>query len=82
MTSINGEVIDINTVKEQLYTCEISVKEGVKVTVVIARELKGKVKSKTLKGKALKVEKQQDYLIKFNKNATEKQIQIRNAWLE
>ena len=47
MTSINGEVIDINTVKEQLYTCKISVKEGDKVTVVIARELKGKVKSKT-----------------------------------
>lgn len=79
--SVNGEVIDINTAQEQLDTYKNNVKEGDKVTVVIARERKGKVKNKTLKGKALLVEKQQNYLIEFNKNATEKQIHIRNAWL-
>ncbi len=79
--SVNGEIIDINIAQKQLDAYKSSVKEGDKVTVVIARERKGKVKNKTLKGKALKVEKQVDYLIEFNENATEKQIQIRKAWL-
>ena len=79
--SVNGEIIDINIAQKQLDAYKSSVKEGDKVTVVIARERKGKVKNKTLKGKALKVEKQVDYLIEFNENATEKQIQVRKAWL-
>jgi len=79
--SINGEVLDIQNVQEQLDDYKQNVKEGEKVTVVIARERKGKVKNKTLKGKAFLVEKQKNYLIEFNEKATKEQIQIRNAWL-
>ena len=80
--SVNGEVIDIEKAQEQIDSYKNSVEEGGKVTVVIARKHKGEFKNKTLKGKALKVGKHQDYLIEFNKDATEKQIQLRNSWLE
>ena len=81
IVSVNGEIIDINIAQKQLEAYKISVKEGGKVTVVIARKHKGEFKNKTLKGRALKVEKKVDYLIEFNENATEKQIQVRKAWL-
>jgi predicted metalloprotease with PDZ domain len=81
IVSVNGEKIDVNRVQEQLDNYKKNVKEGDKVTVVVARAAKGKVKNKTLKGKAFLVEKHHNYLIEFNKEATKRQIQIRNAWL-
>lgn len=81
IVSINGEELDITKVEEQIDNYKKSVKEGDKVTVVVARDRKGKIKNKRLKGKALLVEKQHNYLIEFNENATKKQLQIRNAWL-
>lgn len=81
IVSVNGVEIDINKAQDQLDSFKNNTKEGDKVEVVVAREKKGKVKNKTLKGKALLVEKQKNYVIEFNKSATEKQIQTRNAWL-
>lgn len=81
IVSLNGEIVDVNKVQEQLENYKNKIKEGDKVEVVVSRESKGKRKNKTLKAKALLVEKHHNYLIEFNKEATEKQIQIRNAWL-
>ena len=79
--SLNGKELDINTAQEQIDSFKKNTKEGDKVTVVVARESKGKKKNKTLKEKALLVDKHQNYLIEFNPEATEKQVQLRNAWL-
>jgi len=81
LVSVNGELLDVNKVMEQIASYKKTTKEGDKVEIVISREKKGKVKNKTLKAKVILVEKHKDYLIEFNENATEQQIQIRNAWL-
>jgi len=81
IVSLNGEEIDINTAQDQIDKFKNNTKEGDKVVVVVARESKGEKKNKTLKGKALLVEKHKNYLMEINANATEGQVQLRNAWL-
>lgn len=81
IVSVNGELMDVNKFQQQLDNYKDNIKKGDKVEVVVARKSKGKWKDRTLKGKAMLVEKHKNYLIEFDKNATEKQIQIRNAWL-
>ncbi|MGB0888570.1 MAG: peptidase M61 [Vicingaceae bacterium] len=79
--AVNGEEIDLNKVQEQLDNFKNNTKEGDKVEVLVARKSKGKVKNKTLKGKAFLVEKQKDFIVEFDKDATPQQLKIRKAWL-
>ncbi len=79
--SINGVDIDMNTVQEQMDQFKKNTKVGDKVEVVVMRNHKGKLKTKKLKGKAITIEKTKKFLIEFNDDASQDQIQLRNAWL-
>ncbi len=79
--ALNGVEIKMENVQEQLDAYKSNTKVGDKVEVTVARKEKGKVKNKKLKAKAVAVEKKKKFLIEFNANATEKQIELRNSWL-
>ncbi len=81
LVAVNGVKIDISKVQEQLDDFKKNTKPGDKVEVVVSRKEKGKLKEKKMKSKAILVEKKKKYLIEFNDKATEKQLQLRNAWL-
>ena len=79
--AINGTQVDMDKVQEQLDEYQNTTQVGDKVEITISRKEKGKVKEKKLKAKAIAVEKQKKFLIEFDANATDKQIELRNAWL-
>ena len=81
LIAINGVEIDMSKVQEQMNDFKKNTKPGDKIEIQISRKEKGKVKRKKLKAKAVLVEKNKKYLIEFNEQATEEQIQLRNAWL-
>jgi len=79
--SVNGVKIDVGTVQKQLKDFKHNTKEGDKVEVLVARKEKGKVKEKKLKAKAILVEKHKNFVVEFNKDATENQLELRKSWL-
>ena len=81
LISVNGVEINIDKVQEQMDDYKKNTKQGDKVEVVVARKVKGKMKTKKLKAKAILVEKTKKYLIEFNDDATQEQLQLRDAWL-
>ncbi len=81
LISINGVEIDMDKVQAQLSDFKKNTKEGNKIEIVVARNEKGTVKNKKLKGKVILVEKTKKYFVEFNDKATEKQLQLRRAWL-
>lgn len=81
IVAINGEPIDMNTVREQIADFKKNTKPGEKVQIEVARKEKGVYKNKKLKAKAILIEKKKDFLIEFNESATEEQLKLRKAWL-
>jgi len=79
--AINGVMVDMDKVHEQIEDFKTNTKPGDKVIVKIARKEKGKIKTKKLKAKAVLVEQRKRFLIEFNNNATKEQLQLREAWL-
>ena len=55
---------------------------GDKVKVVVKREVKGKIKEKKLKAKAIAIEREEKYFLQKNDQATAEQLAIRKAWLK
>ena len=81
IVSVNGVVIDMDSVEEQLVNYRKNTLPGDKVEVVVARKDKGKFINKKLKSKAVLVEKKKTFLIEFNPDATPEQLELRKAWL-
>jgi len=81
IVSLNGVEINVANAQEEINKFKEETKVGSKVEIIVARKVKGVFKNKKLKGKAMSIEKTKKYLIKFNQNATEKELQLRKAWL-
>lgn len=79
--SINGVAITVENVYQEFYRLKNTLKAGDKVEVVVEREVKGKLKTITLKSKAVTVEKSKKYLIEFNKEITPEQLSLQKYWL-
>ena len=81
LLAINGEDLDMANIQEQLEQYKANTKSGEKVEVTVGRKVKGKMKRKKLKGKAITIEKTKKFVIEFNENASEEQLELRKAWL-
>ena len=81
IVSLNGVEINVANAQEEINKFKEETKVGSKVEIIVARKVKGVFKNKKLKGKAMSIEKTKKYLIKFYQNATEKELQLRKAWL-
>jgi len=81
IVSVNGEKLNSDNFKELINKFKNETEEGDKVEIVVSRKEKGKTKNKTLKAKAIKVEKSKPYLVEFNENASEAQLTLRQQWL-
>ncbi len=79
--ALNGVEIDMENVQQQLDDYKSKTQVGDKVEVTVARKAKGKTKNKKLKAKAIAIEKSKKFLIKFNEEASENQLNLRKAWL-
>ncbi|MCB0401935.1 MAG: peptidase M61 [Flavobacteriales bacterium] len=81
LVAINGEVLNITKVQEQMANYRKNTKPGDKVEVEVARREGDGFKNKTLKAKAVLVEKNKKFLVEFNPDATPEQLKLRKAWL-
>lgn len=82
IVSINGTALNLEIAQQVIDDYTENTKEGEKVKVVVKREVKGKMKNKKLKGKAVTVPRIQKNFLELDENATEKQLAIRKAWLK
>ncbi len=82
LVSVNGQAINPgngNVVMQKFYA---SAKEGDVLTVVVRRTVShGQTELVTLSGTALKVEKTKLHQLKFDKDATASQLELRKVWL-
>jgi predicted metalloprotease with PDZ domain len=79
--ALNGVDVDVETMKQQLDDFKNNTEVGDKVELTIARKVKGKMKNKKLKAKAITADRTKKFLIEFNENATEEQLKLRRSWL-
>jgi predicted metalloprotease with PDZ domain len=79
--ALNGVKVDMEKVQQQLDEYKNTTQVGDKVEITISRKNKGKVKEKKLKAKAIAIEKQKKFVIKFDENASEQEMNLRKAWL-
>ena len=77
----NGKKVNIDNYKEVLYGFIQNAKTGDKLVVEVARKRKDKEQVKTLSAKVAPVKVTLLNDITVNKNASDKQIATRNAWL-
>jgi predicted metalloprotease with PDZ domain len=80
IVSINGEKLTMENYKT-IFNKLKDVKEGDKITVIVARRKRGKDKLKKLSAKAMLVEKEESNILEVNPNATPEQVALRKAWL-
>jgi predicted metalloprotease with PDZ domain len=80
--NFNGTDLTLDNVLNAIDAFRNNVKEGDKVTITVLRENeKGKVKKKKLKANARTVTVQDEYVLRYMDNPTDRQKLIRNAWL-
>ncbi|MEL7145831.1 MAG: peptidase M61 [Bacteroidota bacterium] len=82
LLSLNGREITLNTAQDIFNDFAQNTKEGDKVIMVVRREVKGKMKKKKLKAKAVLQESKQPFVISLNESPTPEQLLVRNAWLK
>ena len=81
MVSINDNPITTENFNE-VYDSFLSQEEGEKVTVVVLRKNKyGVEKEKKLRGKVTAISKTGGGKVSWDNNSTEKQLLIRESWL-
>jgi len=80
--NFNGKAFDIQSSQQILEDFVTKTKAGDKVKIVVKREVKGKVKNKKLKAKAVTELTVQKYFLEGLEKPTEKQKLIRKAWLK
>ena len=81
IVSINGVEITTNNAQNVFDEFKKNTVAGDKIEVIIARKTNGVYKNKALKGKAVQIERQQDFSLQFNEKATKEQLLLRNMWL-
>ena len=77
----NGKQVTMENYKEVLFGFLQNAKEGDKLEVQVARKKRKKEKIKTLSAKVITVRVTIPNLITVNKEATQKQVIARSAWL-
>jgi len=82
IVSFNGKNVTLENYKEVLFGYLQNAQEGDKLVVEVARKKKnGKEKFKTLKAKIQPVKITLTNFVSVNKNASQRQVLARNAWL-
>ncbi|WP_025604199.1 peptidase M61 [Pontibacter actiniarum] len=82
LLAFNGTEITPQNIRDLIGDSLQSVRPGQKLTFTVGRKnAKGEIKEKKLKGKATAVKREQQHLLKPDPNATEQQLQLRDAWL-
>ncbi len=82
LLKLQGTPVTLVDARKILTDFHDNTKPGEKVTVLVAREVKGKVKEKKLKAKAQTVTTTRNDVLEFNPDATEDQLRLRKVWLE
>ena len=82
LVSINGTVISAGNIQTYIQELNTTVKEGDKVDVVVKRKnANGETGNVTLSAPAIKIERIQAHVLRFDKNAPADQLKLRNTWL-
>jgi len=81
LVAINGEKLSMDKIQSQMNSLKKNTQEGDKITILVARESKGKKKQKKLKGKAIGIETTKKYVLEFDENASKKQLKLQKSWL-
>jgi len=82
LISINGTMISAGNIQTFLQEVNTMVKEGDKVEVIVKRKTaNGEMGNVTLSAPAIKIERTQAHVLRFDKNATADQLKLRNTWL-
>jgi len=81
LIALNGVMLEMDNVQKQMSDFKMNTKEGDKVEILVARKEKDTFKNKKLKAKAILVETHKKYLLKFDENATQSQLNLRVDWL-
>ena len=82
LVSINGTAINAGNIQPFIQELNTTVKEGDKVEVVVKRKTaNGDMGNVTLSAPAIKIERIQAHVLRFDKNATADQLKLRNTWL-
>jgi len=81
IVSVNSEEFTIATAQQIITNFGSSIEEGDKVTVVVKRDKKGKLKTKKLKTKAFEVERTRNHSLEFNGSPSDEQIALLKAWI-
>lgn len=80
--SFNNRLLTLSTAQDVIGTFMKNTKEGEKLTVEVYRKnKKGVTKLKTLSAKVKKIKVTEEYIIDILKDADEKQLTARKAWL-
>ncbi len=78
---INGKEFNLKTASTLMNDVKENTEVGDKITVLVDREKKGKMKSKKLKAKAIKVETIEKHFLEFLASPSSEQLKIQESWL-
>lgn len=82
LVSINGTAISAVNIQQFIQELNTTVKDGDKVEVAVKRKnANGEMGTVVLSAPAMKIERTQLHILRFDKNVTANQVKLRNAWL-
>ncbi|MFT6867240.1 MAG: putative metalloprotease with PDZ domain [Cyclobacteriaceae bacterium] len=79
--NINGESLTYENTQEVIAQFKAENGSGDKVYMIVEREIKGKLKSKKLKAKAIEVDVVGDYIVTFSETQTDQQKILLQKWI-
>ncbi|MCR9248996.1 MAG: peptidase M61 [bacterium] len=82
LLELQGTPVILEDARKILTEYTENTEAGDKVTVIVGREVKGKLKQVKLKAKAQTVQSSRNDVLEFDPDATELQLKLRKAWLE
>lgn len=80
--TLNGEEMTLENGQQLINDFTANTEVGDKVKIGVEREIKGKMKTKKLKAKAMTVSNVQRFYVAKDDDATAEQLKIREAWLK
>ncbi len=81
LVSFNGSPLTVDNIKDVISGFIEKAVEGKSLKVQVFRNKEGKMKKVKLKAKIRKVEITEKHILFFSKNASERQVKTRDAWL-
>ena len=81
ITELNGEVFDISTAQALFNKVRAETEEGDKITMVVKREKKGKMKNKKLKAKAMLIDSAEEHVLSFKESPTDEEYKVLQSWI-